>query len=60
MIISQGAYSSYEKPTQPAELSTEITQKANDILDIIYEKRTNTTKYPTTTNYIEYLNKVNT
>ncbi|MDD3302833.1 MAG: hypothetical protein PHN31_04695 [Candidatus Gracilibacteria bacterium] len=59
MIISQMVYGSYEKPTQPAELSTEITQKANDILDIIYEKRTNTTKYPTTTSYISYLSRVN-
>ncbi len=49
---------SYEKPTAPTWLSQSILNSANVILDSVYNKRTNTTKYPTEESYIAYLDKV--
>lgn len=51
-------YSSYNKPIAPTELSQEIINSANVILDKVYEKRNDSLKYPTTDSYIWYLNRV--
>lgn len=48
----------YEKPIAPSWLSTDILNSANTILDTVYNKRTNATKYPTEQSYIAYLDRV--
>jgi hypothetical protein len=48
----------YDKPVAPTELKTDIIKSANTILDSVYNKRTNKTKYPTLESYIGYLEKV--
>jgi hypothetical protein len=50
---------SYNKPTAPSWLSTEIISAVNNILDIVYNKKNNKTKFPTDESYISYLDKVN-
>jgi hypothetical protein len=41
-------------------MKSDIIKSANTILDSVYNKRTNKTKYPTLESYIVYLEKVNT
>jgi hypothetical protein len=40
-------------------MKSEIIKSANTILDSVYNKRTNKTKYPTLESYIVYIDKVN-
>jgi hypothetical protein len=40
-------------------LKSDIIKSANTILDSVYNKRTNKTKFPTLESYIVYIDKVN-
>jgi hypothetical protein len=49
----------YDKPVAPTDLKSDIIKSANTILDGVYNKRTNKTKYPTLESYIVYIDKIN-
>jgi len=59
-ISNYQLFASYEKPPVPSQLSSGLVEKVNLILDTVYNKKDNTTKYPTLDSYVAYLNRIST